>query len=456
VIRQVASSCGNYRRSATQARPSRAVLGVTALLALLGAGCAAEPEPAGPARIRYGPVPATVFYVEEAADVAFAEMPTIWHATPSQIRAMPEPDDDQPSPDRWILEDPGSRAALGLASERPTRSIASRLAYYDTRSNEIIFVRAPDNGVEADVLVHELTHALTRQIDPIDADEIHSSDQDVAMWMMNEGVATALQRQWAEAYPSDRSGTTRASRSTWGLSSLGYEAGTYRARLEFGQLEPSDDWTTAAHRVATAAGVLDPRLPLSWAPLPVEEPTLPDGAELDRRDRLGMFGWLEVLAQSSATDQAAVLGWRGESTLSYRSADGQDCVVSGITTTDSDAAQRLASELALALPRATAVATASEIELRACAVPGQATPRPSETDVEPLLAYLAATFWMLRDGVGPDHVAVDPITAVCIAEQVHHDVGWIEAIRTWDEETGQANEAAAMARCLADLTDASD
>ncbi len=421
-----------------------------ALLALVATGCGADAEPAGPARIEHGSLPAAVEFVEAAAGVQLDEVPTVWSATPTQIRSRDAAEGAAPPPDRRILDDPHSRTALGLARERGSRPASSAPAFFDRDRHEIVLVRAPDRSVQADVLVHELTHAVTAQEDPIDEDEIRSSDQGVAMWMVNEGVATALERQWRDSHPDERPTATPPAERAWGLDALGYELGSRRARFEFGQLEPGEGWTTARSQVATSAAVLDPRLPLEWTPVPVDEPALPDGAEVERRDRLGMFGWLEVLAQDPASDQTAVLGWRGEATASYRSAEGRHCIASVITTTDGAAARRLALQLASALPHATSAATAEEVSLEACAVPGHTSPSADETDVEPFLASLVAAFRMLEDGVGADHAAVDPETAWCVAQRVHNEIGWIEAYRTLDEVTGPAYETAALAGCVAD------
>ena len=446
----VRPGCGPHRHvELDAARRTRSTIGAIALLAVVTAGCGADAEPAGPARVEHGPVPAAVEFVEAAAGVQLDEVPTIWSATPTQIRSRYAAERAAPPPDRWILDDPDSRTALGLASERWSRPVSSAPAFFDRDRHEIVVSRAPGRGVQADVLVHELVHAVTAQDAPIDEDAIGSSDQRVAVWMVNEGVATALERQWTDSHPGERPSATPPADATWDLCSLGYEVGSRRARFEFGQLDPGERWTTATSRVATSAAVLDPRLPLGWTPVPVDEPAVPDGAEVERRDRLGVFGWLEVLAQDPASDQSAVLGWRGEATTSYRSPDGRDCVVSASTTTDEAAARRLAQELASALPHATSSATAELVRLDACGEPGRASPPTVRTDVEPLLAFLVAAFGMLEDGVGPDHVVVDADTAWCVAQRVHDEIGWIEAYRTWDEVTGPAHEAAALARCLA-------
>ncbi len=340
-----------------------------------------------------------------------------------------------------LLRLPRSRAALGLASEGWAMPLVDAAGYYDSIRN-IIVLRTDDAGTANEsmtaMLVHELTHALFARSTPT-TDSVPSYDAGIASWMMSEGRADAAAWAWWRTQPipdtpvpaptpddpAEKS-ATRTSLPQIDLGSLGYTLVRLRVEHELSTSDATRDFVRSGEWPESSAPFFHLALPLTSRPEPVTTAPVPVDAHISVDDRLGMYGWAEVLGRDPDVDLAAILGWRGDRSVSYSTDGGSTlCVAARIATADpaAAAAADLATALRQVLPTAAWVRRdARFIELNSCEGTALVSDGPANYGV---FASIMDTALTLQETEVDDQRGVLPSwIAMCASFEVHEQLGW--------------------------------
>jgi len=423
-------------------------------------GLSSSPSTALPADQWPAEVQPLVAFVEQHRGGNFDHPVPISYLDDADYQAAILAEDEEPTPedlaDQATWE--GQLRALGLLDSNFDLDAATdqlygegTLAFYDPEANEIKVLGTDLDVAHRVTLVHELTHAWQDQHDFLDQMDDLDDTQAFTLQALAEGDAMRIEDEYidtlssseqddynsqssAQADESDLSGIPDTLVALFGSPyNLG---GPYVKVLDDQGGNDEIDAAMADPPPAEADLMVLRRYLDGVQPVPVDEPTVPAGAERLDGAPFGATGWIMTLGERIDPRDALDLvdRWAGDQSVVYRQ-DGRICTAAayrGLTPADTDLAATRIGTWAQAMPAhgASVERTGDVAVLRSCEAPAgeEDVVGRAQTSLDYPAIRTEIAWEVLDGGSGLDD-------AICFADAV------VDNLTVQDVETGAYYEA---------------
>ena len=351
-------------------------------------------------------------HLESTLGSELVEWPRVTVRTPVPDRSAPAASEN--APDDLLRWNPRFRDVLDLPPARQRTTPAEAAGYYRGDNDEIVLNVRPDwtSAFAEKMLVHELTHAADPDMSERAGAE--TSDNTTAGWARTEGLARLVEFRWTERI---------AELPPFGEVTFdGAVVRQAQVRLDHEQRRHQAESVPHSDPVSSLLPFFDLSIPIDWQAPVVDDPELPEGTEVLRRDVIGIEGLLEMIWSPYVSDQLAATGWRGDATILYRY-NGTMCVSSRLVFADQDAT--VAAFLGLTDSGFSPYLVGDEIRLDVCEGGFDRGVVPPEIDYQHLDSVMRLAV-RVASVIRYD----DPEFAMCIA-RAEHVAPEYAAPRTW-------------------------